>query len=148
MVSLDIGTLPRRGRVLVDTAPIIYFLEGHFEVAARFEALFTEAEAGNRELVISTITLAEVLTGPLRGGNEALGDEYRQALTAPPTWLVADLTPEIAHRAAHIRSETRLRMPDAVQVATALEMSCVGLITHDRDFAGLVGTAQQIAVYS
>ncbi len=143
----DIGQLPLSGRVLVDSAPIIYFLEGHHEFAARFEALFTQAESGNYELVISTVTLVEVLTGPLRQGNEKLAHAYRQALTSPSTWIVADLTPEIAHRAARIRSETRLRVPDAVQVATALEMSCSALITHDRDFAALKGSTQFIAVY-
>ena len=147
-MSLDIGKLPRRGRVLVDTAPIIYFLEDHPKLSARFEDVFVRADAGDYELVISAITLAEVLTGPLRSGNERLADEYRQALTAPPTWFVTDLTPEIAHRAARIRSETRLRMPDAVQVATALEMSCVALITYDRDFASLDSAPQHIAIYS
>ena len=143
----DIGQLPLSGRVLVDSAPIIYFLEGHHEFAARFEALFTRAESGNYELVISTVTLVEVLTGPLRQGNEKLANAYRQALTSPSTWIVADLTPEIAHRAARIRSETRLRVPDAVQVATALERSCSALITHDRDFAALNRSTQSIAVY-
>ena len=147
-MSLDIGKLPRRGRVLVDSAPIIYFLEDHPDLSARFEDVFVRADAGDYELVVSTITLAEVLTGPLRRGNERLADEYRQALTAPPTWLVTDLTPEIAYRAARIRSETRLRMPDAVQVATALEMSCVALITYDRDFASLDSATQHIAIYS
>ena len=147
-MSLDIGKLPRRGRVLVDSAPIIYFLEDDPDLSARFEDVFVRADAGDYELVVSTITLAEVLTGPLRRGNERLADEYRQALTAPPTWVVADLTPEIAHRAARIRGETRLRMPDAVQVATALEMSCVALITYDRDFASLDSATQHIAIYS
>lgn len=143
----DIGQLPHTGRVLVDSAPIIYFLEGHHEFAARFEALFTRAEFGNYELVISTVTLVEVLTGPLRQGDEKLAQAYRQALTSPPTWTVADLTPEIAHRAARIRSETRLRVPDAVQVATALETSCRALVTHDRDFVAVDGLTQNLAVY-
>lgn len=143
----DIGQLPHTGRVLVDSAPIIYFLEGHHEFATRFDALFARAESGNYELVISTVTLIEVLTGPLRQGDEKLAHAYRQALTSPPTWIVADLTPEIAHRAARIRGETRLRVPDAVQVATALELSCGALITHDRDFAALDGSSESIAVY-
>ena len=147
-MSLDIGQLPQRGRILIDSAPIIYFLENHPEFAPRFAAIFERAEAGHLDLVISTVTLAEVLTGPLRGGNERLAADYLKALTAPPTWRVADLTPDIAYRAARIRSQTRLRLPDAVQVATALETSCVALVTHDRDFSALKSTTESMAVYA
>ena len=148
MVSLDVGNLPRRGRILIDSAPIIYFLEDHLDFGPRFAGLFDRAESGDYELVISTVSLAEVLTGPLRLGNERLADDYREALTAPPIWLVAGLTPEIAHRAARIRSRCRLRLPDAVQVATALETSCIALVTHDRDFRALDGAAERMAIYA
>ena len=43
-------------------------------------------KAGDYQLVIATVTLAEVLTGPLRTGDEALAQQYRRALTTPPTW--------------------------------------------------------------
>ena len=148
MVSLDIGNLPRRGRIFIDSAPIIYFLEDHPELGPRFAGIFDRAEAGDYELVISTVSLAEVLTGPLRLGNERLADEYREALTAPPTWLAADLTPEIAHRAARIRSRSPLRLPDAVQVATAFETSCAALVTHDRDFRALDDAPERMAIYA
>ena len=55
---MDIGALPPGGRVTVDSAPIIYFLEGHARFAARFAPLFERAEAGDYELVIATVTLA------------------------------------------------------------------------------------------
>ena len=84
--------------------------------------------------MISTITLAEVLTGPLRAGDERLAERYRAVLTTPPTWRLVELTAAIAHRAARIRGRTKLRLPDAVQVATALETSSLGLVTHDADF--------------
>ena len=144
----DIGDLPRRGRILVDSAPIIYWFENHPVFGPRFTDLFDRAEAGDHQLVISTVTLVEVLTGPLRQGNEQLADDYRQALTRPPTWQVADLTIAIAHRAARIRSQTRLRLPDAAIVATALEMSCIALVSHDRDFRALDQSTERITVYS
>ena len=148
MVSLDIGSLPRRGRLFMDSAPIIYFLEDHPELGPRFAGIFERAETGQYELVISTVSLAEVLTGPLRLGNERLAHEYRDALTAPPTWLIADLTPEIAHRAARIRGRSRLRLPDSVQLATAFETSCTALVTYDRDFRVLDDAPELIPIYS
>ena len=144
----EIGDLPPRGRIFVDSAPIIYYLEDHPAFGPRFTGLFDRAEAGDHQLVISTVTLAEVLTGPLRQGNEQLADDYRQALTTTPTWQVADLTIAIAHRAARIRAQTRLRLPDAVQVATALDTSCIALVSYDRDFQGLDQSTERITIYS
>lgn len=143
----DINALPRGGRVTVDSAPIIYFLENHPRFAPRYAPLFERAEAGDYQLVIATITLAEVLTGPLRTGNEALAQRYRHALTAQPTWRIADLTASIAHRAARLRGLFKLRLPDAVQVATALETSSIALVTHDRDFSALENRPEAVPIY-
>ena len=132
---MDVDDLPPRGRIVVDSAPIIYLLEDHPVFASRYAPLFERAEARHYELVISTVTLVEVLTGPLRTGDSALAETYRAALTSPPTWRVVDLNASIAHRAAQIRARSRLRLPDAVQMATALETSSIALVTHDRDFS-------------
>lgn len=148
MVMCDIGDLPGRGRLLVDSAPIIYYLEDHPQFSARYEHIFVRAEAGDYELAITTVSLVEVLTGPLRQGNKALADTYREALTSPPSWRVVDLTPAIAHRAAQIRGQTRLRTPDAIQLASALEISCIGLVTQDRDFRGFSETSGKLDIYS
>ncbi len=147
MVMRDICELPGRGRFLVDSAPIIHYLEDHPEFSARYEKIFSGAEAGDYELVITTVSLIEVLTGPLRQGNKSLADTYREALTSPPNWRVVDLTPSIAHRAAQIRGVTRLRTPDAIQLASALEVSCIGLVTQDRDFRGFSETSGKLEIY-
>lgn len=144
----DIADLPSKGRLLVDSAPIIYYLEDHPEFSARYENIFAGAEAGDYELAITTISLVEVLTGPLRQGNKALAETYQEALTSPPSWRVVNLTPAIAHRVAQIRGETRLRTPDAIQLASALEISCIGLVTQDRDFRGLSETSDKLDIYS
>ena len=146
MALTDIRELPP-GRVVVDSAPIIYLLEDNTEYAARFAPFFERAEAGGQELVISTVTLAEVLTGPLRTGNERLAERYRNVLTTPPTWRLVELTAAIAHRAARIRARSRLRLPDAVQVATALETSSLGVVAHDRDFSSLDALSERVVVY-
>ena len=147
MALTDIGDLPPRGRILVDSAPIIYFLEGHREFAPRYAPFFERAEAGDYELIVTTVTLAEVLTGPLRTGDEALAQRCRSALTTPPTWRFVDFTAAIAHRAARIRAGSRLRLPDAVQAATALETSSIGLVTRDRDFSSFDALPERVPVY-
>ena len=59
MVMRDISDLPNRGRLLVDSAPIIYFLEEHPEFSARYENIFVGAESGDYELVITTVSIVE-----------------------------------------------------------------------------------------
>lgn len=144
---MDIGALPPSGRVTVDSAPIIYFLEDHPHFAVRYAPLFERAKAGDYELVIATVTLAEVLTGPLRTGNEALAQQYRRDLTARPAWRLTDLTASIAHRAARLRGSFKLRLPDAVQAATAWETESIALVTHDRDFTALDNWPEAVPVY-
>jgi hypothetical protein len=73
--------LGERPIVAVDTAPIIYWLEGRPRFADRFATVFSAVESGAATIVISTVTLAEVLAGPLRAGNELLTGQYREALT-------------------------------------------------------------------
>jgi predicted nucleic acid-binding protein len=142
-----IEQLPARGRLLVDTAPIIYLLENHPVFADRYAPLFERAEAGHYELIITTITLAEVLTGPLRTGNETLAERYRTALCESAPFRLIPLSAEVATRAARIRAQTRLKLPDAIQLATALECGCIGLITHDRDFSALAHADEKLAIY-
>ncbi|NJD30753.1 MAG: type II toxin-antitoxin system VapC family toxin [Gammaproteobacteria bacterium] len=123
----------------VDTAPIIYWLEGHPRLVDRFAPVFEAAESGRAEIVISTITLAEVLAGPLRAGNELLTAQYREALTRGRGWQALPLDAEVATEAARIRAVYRLRLPDAVQVATAIRAGAAALVTHDRELCRVKG---------
>lgn len=124
--------LPDGALLLMDSAPIIYVLEGHARLAARFRPLFDAHAAGRLRFAVTTITVAEVLTGPLRTGDEALARRYRAILES---WQPVDLDVDIAESAARLRSALRLKLADAVQAASALAINAAALVTHDRDFA-------------
>lgn len=96
--------------------------------------VFARAAEGDIGIVISAITLAEVLSGPLAAGNEVLAEQYRLALTEGNGWNVHPVTDTLAVTAARVRAKYRLRLPDAIQLATAIEAGAYALITHDRDF--------------
>lgn len=136
MESLNAVSLADGALVLVDTAPIIFTLEGHRTLAARFAPLFRRHEAGEIALAVTTVTIAEVLAGPLKAGEEALARRYRAALEA---WLVVDFTADIAESAARLRGRYGLKLPDAVQLASALAINADALVTHDRDFGRVTG---------
>lgn len=136
MESLDASSLPDGALVMVDSAPIIYTLEANAEFAARFAPLFERQAQGEIVFAVSTVTIAEVLAGPLKAGEEALAKRYRAVFEA---WQVVELTCDIAESAARLRGKYGLKLPDAIQAASALAINADALITHDRDFSKVRG---------
>jgi predicted nucleic acid-binding protein len=136
MGALNLDDLPERALLLVDSVPIIYVLEGHATLAGRFRPLFEAHAAGRLRFAVTTIAMAEVLTGPLRSGVEPLVRRYRAVLES---WQVVPLDADIAEDAARLRVSTGLKLADAVQAASALRINAAALVTHDRDFSRLAG---------
>jgi predicted nucleic acid-binding protein len=132
MEPLDLGDLPEGALVLIDSAPIIYVLEGHATFGPRFKPLFEAHGAGHLRFAVTTTTIAEVLTGPLQAADEALARRYRAILES---WQPIALDLEIAESAARLRASLRLKLADAVQAASALAINAAALATHDRDFS-------------
>lgn len=132
MGPLDLAGLPLHALLLLDSAPIIYFLEDHPEFGPRFDPLFDMHSRGLVRFAVTTVTIAEVLTGPIALAEEALVRRYRSILES---WQVVALDSSVAESAARLRGSLRLKLPDAVQVASALAVNADALVTHDRDFA-------------
>lgn len=133
----DFSLIPSGSRVTVDTAPIIYLLEGHAQFHKEYLPLFERIDAGDIYGVISVIALAEVLAGPLKHGNEILADCYFRALASSANWRVQGMDSELSFIAARIRVRYNLKLPDAIQVATAIQSRSIALVTHDRDFSSV-----------
>lgn len=134
MEPVSLERMPENALLLVDSAPLIYVLEGHAELAAVFTPVFEAHDEGLVSLAVSTVTLAEVLTGPLSARDEVLAERYRATLKS---WFVVDLDAEIAESAARLRAACKLKLADAVQAASALAIGADALVTHDRDFSSL-----------
>lgn len=134
MEPVSLEGLPENALLLVDSAPIIYVLEDHPELASVFRPVFKAHDEGLLRLAVTTVTLAEVLTGPLGARDEVLAERYRATLKS---WFVVDLDAEIAESAARLRAACKLKLADAVQAASALAVGADALVTHDRDFSAL-----------
>ncbi len=130
------GQVPDGATVLVDTNPIIYLLEGS-SLAAPFRSLFESIESGRIQALVTPITVAEVVSGPSQAGKEALVERYRRAITQAPGWSIRNIDAGVAVLAARLRLRHGLKLPDAIQLAVALEEGCYALITHDRDFGAV-----------
>ncbi|WP_332055229.1 type II toxin-antitoxin system VapC family toxin [Reyranella sp.] len=124
--------MPENALVLMDSAPIIYVLEAHSRLGPRFRPLFEAHAAGQLRFAVTTVTVAEVLAGPLQAGDEVLASRYRSILES---WQPLALDMDIAESAARLRASLDLKLPDAVQAASALAIGATALVTHDRDFS-------------
>jgi predicted nucleic acid-binding protein len=117
--------------VFLDTAPLIYFIEGHSEHQNILSKLFDLNDKGGFSFITSSITLLEVLVKPLREGKTDIAEQYRNILTKAPGIEVFDITPTTSEIAARLRAQYNFRTPDAIQLATSIEAGADYFLTND-----------------
>lgn len=93
---------------------------------------FTHIDERRIEVVTSEITLAECLVKPLADKNIFAVETYMALLGEQPGLPVIPISRPILLSAAQLRAETRLKLPDAIHVATAKWADCSAFITNDR----------------
>lgn len=126
--------LRRHRRIALDTSVFIYQLEGNPRYVGLTDHIFAWLEQPEHAGVTSTVTMTELLVQPYRDSGEQRVNEFYALLATYPhiDWIAPDL--EIADTAARIRATHRLRTPDALQAATAVQARAAGLITNDPVF--------------
>ena len=120
--------------IALDTSPFIYFAEENTNYIKIIEPVFQEISRGNIRAFTSYITLIEVLVKPLEEHNEALIKKYIEILNDSDNLFLSDVDKEIAMEAARLRAVHKLKIPDAIQLATALVNGADAFITNDDSF--------------
>ena len=111
----------RNKTIFLDTAPLIYFIEGNSLYQDKLKKIFDSNDKGDFTFITSSITLLEVLVKPLRDGQSGLADKYKNILTKAAGIEIFDITIDLAAKAAELRAKYNLRTPDAIQIATAID---------------------------
>jgi len=126
--------------VFVDTAPLIYLFEGSSLFADKAAAFLKSASELEARLVSSMITYAELMVLPLRKGNLQLAGRYRAFLTNSRALSLHQVDLFVADRAAQLRAEfSSLKLPDAIQLATAEACGADLILTNDRQWPSVKG---------
>lgn len=107
-------------KVVFDTNILIDYLDGNPAAAAEIQRY--------SEPIISRITWLEVLTGVLIKEEE---HEVRRFLSG---FVIHEIDEPTAEIALQLRRERRLRLPDALILATAHIHSCLLITRNTRDF--------------
>ena len=80
---------------------------------------------------VSALAFAELLVKPYRNKDRALSHQYL-SLAKSEDWIVVHaVDPTVIEIAASIRARLKLRLPDAIHLATATTKACSRLLTFD-----------------
>ena len=119
--------------LFLDTAPFIYFIEGHSQYHERLLEVFKLNDDGTIKFQTSTLTLLEVLVLPLKLNKSDLAKQYEEILTSSPNIDIYDVDISVSKQAAELRAIYDLKTPDAIQLATAINHNADFFFTNDLD---------------
>jgi predicted nucleic acid-binding protein len=120
-------------RLFLDTAPIVYYVEEDARYLSRVDVVFERLDNGGLLAVTSPVTLAECLVVPIRQGQRELQQAFTDLIVAGSHVDFAVINQPTAQRAADLRARYNVRLPDALQLATAINESCDAFLTNDVD---------------
>jgi uncharacterized protein len=107
----------------VDSCIVIYVVEQGFDLPSLDDA---------DSLAVSDLVLLECLVGPLAATDKRAETNVRRFLER---CLNLPLGNAVFERAARLRAEHRLKTPDAIHLAAAIEHGCDEFWTNDRRLA-------------
>ena len=122
----------------LDTTIFIYHLEAHSRYQPLTQEVLAGIQAGRQTAITSTVTVMELTVRPWQVGRPAVARKYEVLLVHFPHLTLADVTRDVARRAAQLRARYRLRPADALQVATALVHGATAFVTNDRQLRRLM----------
>ena len=121
--------------IYLDTCLLIYAVEDAGPRGARVRKQLAENDSAG--FAVSPLVKLECLVGAFRTGDPGLLERYAQSFASAST---VPMTEEVFLRAARIRADHSLKVPDALHLAAALDSGCTELWTNDHRLARAAGT--------
>jgi predicted nucleic acid-binding protein len=116
----------------VDTAPFIYLWERHSRYFTLSETLFRYLRRPQVKGITSVITLIEACVHPQRQGRLDLVQAYERSLLYSRQVQMLPVDVALARRAVVLRAQYNIHVPDALQIAAAIEAGATAFVTNDR----------------
>lgn len=120
-------------RIYLDTNVFIDTFEGRGAVAEALVGLFLAESPGPRQpLVTSELTLSELIVKPLELGRTELVHIYDNWTITNEQIEVVPVVRTVLRTAAELRAgDGRLKLPDAIHLATAVAVGCTHFLSRD-----------------
>ena len=118
----------------LDTNIFIYQFQGNPQFVNDTRIIFSQLAANKIKAITSVITFTEVLAIK---ESEQIVSNLKQLLLEVPNMQIIDVSQEIAEEAAMLRRKYNFRLPDAIQLATALCAKADLFITNDTKLKGI-----------
>ena len=115
----------------LDTMLFIYSMEARRPYIPFLRSIFYYIERGLTKGVTSIITLIEVLIKPLKDQNIKAVKNYKFLLNNFPNIRMVNIDPKLAEKGAELRARYGIRIPDALQLASAIENQATIFLSND-----------------
>ena len=133
-------SLVQGSRIALDGTALVAFLADAKGTGKYLQPLMQGIAQGTWQGVISSVSLARVLEGPLAQGDELLAQRYATAFANPQQWLQLPADGALVLAAARLqRQEPQLDAIRAIELATAIAAEATVLVT---DHPALAQTGQ------
>lgn len=128
-------TSGERPRAYLDANVFIEALEGIEEISAPIREFFTRLKVAQSGAFTSELTLAEVLA-PRSGVslNPPLKRRYLDLMVWSRLFELRPVSRHILYETVRLRGVAKLKLPDAIHLATAIDNGCMYFLSRDADF--------------
>jgi predicted nucleic acid-binding protein len=125
--------------IYLDTNIVIFAIESREPWFNVLRPLFEAFDRGSIRAITSELTVAEALAQPIAAGNDDLISRYRELFAFDSSLETVPVNRAILMLAAEIRGRLRLKLVDAIHIATARLTGCNHFLTQDERLGRAMG---------
>jgi len=122
--------------ICLDANCVIYLIEKNPVWGPKIVGRLALAKSAGDTLAVCDLARTECLIGPLKTADAALLADYQRFFASSAVQMLP-ITPAACERAAEVRvaSAMKIKLPDAMHLATAIEYGCGLFLTNDAQLA-------------
>lgn len=125
-------SLEKNHRVFLDTMCFIYYFEDSKKYASLCEKIFQYLLEKRIIAFTSLISYSEILIEPKKSKNHHLESFYREIFQNFPGLQITDYNWWVAELSAEIRVKYSIKLPDAINISSAIISEADVFITNDQ----------------
>jgi predicted nucleic acid-binding protein len=117
--------------IYLDTNIVIFAIEMREPWSSQLRPLFKEFDRGSIRGVTSELTIAEAMTKPIALGDTLQIEKFEELFASDSVLEMPPINREVLMLAAGIRNKLKLKLFDAIHIATARLAKCGHVLTQD-----------------